>query len=132
MSKEPKGPADILWQQYDAFNYPKAEDIIKRHCREGNHNWQSFPVEEWQKGIEKAKRRAKEMDLNTATRLLQEPQTIYTDGVLNEYEDGLLVAIDNAQHLNNINHRNLIMRHICERCNIPNLQTLRSFIDTQR
>ena len=137
-------PADVLWYQYDAFNYPKAEDIAKRHCKKGNPNWPSFTVEEWKAGIEKAKRRAKEIDFDIATRLLHEPQRIHheklhkennrrnDDDGYTDYPDGLMAEIDKANKDFNLNHRNIIMRYICDRSGIPNLQTLRSFIDTQR
>lgn len=137
---------EILWNQYDAFNYPTAEDMHKRHLQKGNPQWPTATVEEWEAALRKAQRRAKEMDLKTATRLLVEPQRIYhitptkerdekpkrDDDGFTDYPNGLLVAIDHANKDFNLVLRNILMRHICDKSGIPNLNTLRSFIETQR
>ena len=146
MKEEEKqmSPFEVLWRQYDAFNYPKAEDIAKRHCKQGNPKWPTYTPEEWQQGIDQAKRRAKEMDLDTATRMLTEPQSLIRPVKKKEnnatkekteivrYEDGLLSAIDKANQEFNLNERNELMRHVCDASGIPNLQSLRSYMRIMR
>lgn len=142
-------PSEVLWHQYDAFNYPEAEDIARKHCKQGNSKWPSFTVEEWERGLRQARRHGKEqMDLNLATRLLTEAQSIIRptrnqgDEAENtphseradviRYAHGLLPAIDEANQELNLSDRNELMRYVCDATGIPNLQSLRSYMTIMR